>query len=164
MGHTEFLEKFKETINTVEGELPYKVHIPRFPKKLVIVGDLIREIVAHEVALKISETSYLPVRSFGLEFLHGPRVTLDYETSLIIFSPVKEARREALINYAQTIGCAVLDMHQELFGLPEEFSWLAQLLWGQQLALELSRALKTNPDTARTDQPSYNEARKALTL
>jgi glucosamine 6-phosphate synthetase-like amidotransferase/phosphosugar isomerase protein len=44
---------------------------------------MIREAVAHEVALKISETSYLPVRSFGLEeFLHGPRVTLDDTVSL----------------------------------------------------------------------------------
>ena len=28
----------------------------------VIVGDLIREVVAHEVALKISETCYIPVK------------------------------------------------------------------------------------------------------
>jgi glucosamine 6-phosphate synthetase-like amidotransferase/phosphosugar isomerase protein len=41
----------------------------------VLVGDLIHEIVAQEVATKISETSYLPVRSFGLEeLLHGPIV------------------------------------------------------------------------------------------
>ena len=33
----------------------------------MIVGDLIREAVAHEVSLKISETCYLPIRSFGLE-------------------------------------------------------------------------------------------------
>ena len=35
----------------------------------MIVGDLIREAVAHEVSLKISETCYLPIRSFGLEQL-----------------------------------------------------------------------------------------------
>jgi glucosamine 6-phosphate synthetase-like amidotransferase/phosphosugar isomerase protein len=98
----------------------------------VIVVDLIREIIA----LKISETSYLPARSFGLEgFLHGPRLTLDNKTSLIIFSSVQEPRREALINYAKTIGCDILDMHDNLFDLQKEFSWLAQLLWGQQLAL-----------------------------
>ena len=39
----------------------------KFHNNLVIVGDLIREVVAHEVALKISETCYIPVRSFGLE-------------------------------------------------------------------------------------------------
>jgi glucosamine 6-phosphate synthetase-like amidotransferase/phosphosugar isomerase protein len=65
---------FKVTTNVLEKELPFKVQLPKF-FNLVIVGDLIREIVAHEVALKISETSYLPVRSFGLEeFLHGPEL------------------------------------------------------------------------------------------
>jgi glucosamine 6-phosphate synthetase-like amidotransferase/phosphosugar isomerase protein len=59
----------------------------------VIVGDLIREAVAHEVALKIFETSYLPVRSFDLEeILHGPRVTLDDKSSLVIFSSTREPR------------------------------------------------------------------------
>ena len=160
-----FLERFKDATNILEKQLPFKVHLPKFFDNLVIVGDLIREIVAHEAALKVSETSYLPVRSFGLEeFLHGPRVTLDNKTSLIIFSSVQEPRREALINYAQTIGSEVLDIHDNLFDLQKEFSWLAQLLWGQQLALELSRVLKTNPDTTRTDQRLYNEAKKALSL
>jgi glucosamine--fructose-6-phosphate aminotransferase (isomerizing) len=165
MYETEFLDKFEQATAIVEGELPYKVHMPRFPKNIVIVGDLVREVVAHEIALKIAETSYLHVRSFGLEeFLHGPRVTLDHETSLVILSTFKESRREALTNYAHTIGCQILDMYQDQFNLPKEFGWLAQLLWGQQLALELSKTLKTNPDTSRTDQHPYNEARKALIL
>ena len=110
MYDTEFLDKFKQATDIVEVKLPYKVYMPRFPKNIVIVGDLVREVVAHEIALKIAETSYLPVRSFGLEeFLYGPRVTLDYKTSLVILSTVKESRREALINYAQTIGCEILD-------------------------------------------------------
>ena len=160
-----FLERFKDTTNVLEKELPFKVHLPKVFDNLVIVGDLIREIIAHEVALKISETSYPPVRSFGLEeFLHGPRVTLDNKTSLIIFSSVQEPRREALINYAKTVGCEILDIPDNLFDLQKEFSWLAQLLWGQHLALELSRVLKTNPDTTRTDQHLYNEAKKAVTL
>ncbi|HYX55913.1 MAG TPA: hypothetical protein VE818_07120 [Nitrososphaeraceae archaeon] len=41
--------------------------MPKFPTKMVVVGDLIREIVTHEIALRVSETSFLPVRSFGLE-------------------------------------------------------------------------------------------------
>ena len=69
-----------------------------------------------------------------------------------------------MINYAKTIGCEILDIHEDLFSLPKEFGWLGQLLWGQQLALEISKTLKINPDTTRTDQHVYNEARKALTL
>ena len=165
MYNSVFLEKFKSAANLLEKELPFKVQLPKFFDKLVILGDLIREAVAHEIALKISENSYLPVRSFGLEeFLHGPRVTLDGKSSLIILSSKREPRRESLINYAKTIGCEVLDIHEDLFDLPIEFRWLAQLLWGQQLALEASRALKTNPDSARADQHLYNEAKKSLIL
>jgi fructoselysine-6-P-deglycase FrlB-like protein len=165
MYNAEFLKRFKVTSNILEEELPFKVQLPKSYGNLVIVGDLIRETVAHEIALKISETSYLPVRSFGLEeFLHGPKVTLDDTTNLIIFSSLIEPRREALINYAKYVGCHVLDIHEDLFGLPKEFGWLGQLLWGQQLALEISRALKTNPDTTRADQRVYNDARKALVL
>lgn len=63
-----------------------------------------------------------------------------------------------------SIDCEILDTNEEIFGLPKEFGWLAQLVWVQQLALELSKKLKTNPDTARSDQHIYQEARKALIL
>jgi fructoselysine-6-P-deglycase FrlB-like protein len=127
---------------------------------------LIREVVAREVALKISETCYLPVRSFGLEeFLHGPRLTLDKSSSLIVFSSLSESRRDILINYAKIVGSEVISIHEEKFvGVPQEFRWLAQLLWGQQLALELSKELKTNPDTVRADQNIYKEAKNHLAL
>jgi glucosamine--fructose-6-phosphate aminotransferase (isomerizing) len=165
MYNVEFLERFKDTSKIMEKELPFKVQLPKFFDGIIIVGDLIRESVAHEVAIKIAETSYLPVTSFGLEeFLHGPRVILDEKSSLIILSSMIEPRRESLINYAKTIGCEILDICEDSFSVPKEFSWLAQLLWGQQLALEVSKALKTNPDTTRKDQHKYNEARKALTL
>jgi fructoselysine-6-P-deglycase FrlB-like protein len=161
-----FLEKFKETIINIIEELPFKIQLPKFPTNLVIVGDLIHEIVAHEVALKISETTYLPIRSFGLEeFLHRPRVTLDRLSSLVILSSLSESRRETLINYAKIVGSEVISIYEEtFFGVPQEFGWLAQLLWGQQLALELSKELKTNPDTVRADQSPYSEARKFLVL
>lgn len=132
----------------------------------MIVGDLIHEVVAHEVALKISETCYLPVRSFGLEeFLHGPRVTLDKSSSLLIFSSLLEPRRKTLIDYAKIVGSEVISIDEEKFmNVPKEFRWLAQLLWGQLLALRLSKVFKTNPDTVRTDQHVYKEAKNHLTL
>ncbi len=132
----------------------------------MIVGDLIREVVAHEVALKISETCYIPVRSFGLEqFLHGPRVTLDKQSSLVAFTSITEPRKDSLIKYAETIGAEVIEINEKKFnGISKEFTWLAQLLYGQQLALELSKSLGTNPDTVRADQSPYNEARDLLML
>lgn len=118
--------------------------LPKFPGKMVIVGDLIREVVAHEVALKISETCYIPVRSFSLEqFLHGPRVTIDRQSSLVAFTvSVTEPRKDSLIKYAESIGTEVIEINENTFnGIPKEFTWLAQLLYGQELALELSKRL-----------------------
>ena len=125
--------------------------LPKFPNKLVIVGDLIREVVAHEVALKISETCYIPVRSFGLEqFLHGHRVTIDRQSTLVAFTSVTEPRKDSLIKYAETVGTEVIEINENTFNvISKEFTWLAQLLYGQQLALELSKRLGTNPDTVR---------------
>ena len=66
LSNKDILQRFQQTIDNIV--LPMKMEVlPKFPNNLVIVGDLIREVVAHEVALKISETCYIPVRSFGLE-------------------------------------------------------------------------------------------------
>lgn len=162
--NTEIIERFRETVDSID--LPIIVRLPKFLDNLVVVGDLIREAVAHEVSLKISETCYIPVRSFGLEeFLHGLRVTIDNKSSLLTFTSAAESRREALIKYAESIGSEVLNIDENLFGnLPKQYGWLAQLLYGQQLALELSKYLGTNPDTVRADQSPYKEARNLLTL
>ena len=94
--------------------------------------------------------------SFGLEqFLHGPKVTLDKQSSLLSFTSITEPRKDSLVKYAETIGFNCI---------AKEFTWLAQLLYGQQLASELSKQLGTNPDTVRADQSPYNEAKNLVTL
>jgi fructoselysine-6-P-deglycase FrlB-like protein len=159
-----FVEKFRATIKVMEERLPFKIkRLPKFMTNLVIVGDLIREVVAYETAFKLAETTYLPVRSFGLEeFLHGHHLTLNGLSSLVIFSSLVESRSHTLINYAKAIGSDVLSIDEEKFSTPKEFRWLAQLVWGQQLASVLSKHLNTNPDTAREDQYTYREAKNLL--
>jgi hypothetical protein len=49
LSNKDILERFHDTIDNFV--LPMK-SLPKFPGNLVIVGDLIREVVAHEVALK----------------------------------------------------------------------------------------------------------------
>jgi fructoselysine-6-P-deglycase FrlB-like protein len=161
-----FVKKFRATIKVMEEQLPFKIKkLPKFTANLVIVGDLIREIVAYETAFKLAETTYLPVRSFGLEeFLHGHHLTLDRLSSLVIFSSLLESRRHMMINYAKAVGCEVICIDEEKFSTPKEFRWLAQLVWGQQLASVLSKQLNTNPDTAREDQYIYREAKNLLKL
>ena len=156
-----WLESFRPPFNILK--------LPKFSDKLILVGDLIREAIAHEVALKISETSYLPVRSYGIEqFLHGPRVTLDKESSVVAFTSKSQNRQDMLIKYANAVGAELIeindDKQQSFASLPHEFNWFAQLVWGQQLALELAKTLGTNPDTVRKDQSIYAEAGKDIRL
>ena len=155
-----FVKKFKIMIKVMEEQLPFKIkNLPKFTTNLVIVGDLIREIVAYETAFKLAETAYLPVRSYGIEeFLHGHHLTLDARSSLVIFSSLLESRRQMLINYAKAVGCDVMSVDEEKFNTPKEFRWLAQLVWGQQLASALSKRINTNPDTAREDQYIYRKS------
>jgi glucosamine 6-phosphate synthetase-like amidotransferase/phosphosugar isomerase protein len=159
-----FLEKFKATVKVMEESFPFKImDIPKYTNKIIIVGDLIREIAAHETAFKIAETAYLPVRSFGLEeFLHGHHLTLDKLSSLVIFSSLLEPRRHTLMRNGKAVGCETICVDEEKFSGPKEFGWLFHILWGQQLALDLSKLLNTNPDTAREDQHLYREAREIL--
>jgi fructoselysine-6-P-deglycase FrlB-like protein len=167
LSNEDVIQRFKQTIDKIELLMKMEEYLlPKFPGNLVIVGDLIREVVAHEVALKISETCYIPVRSYGLEqLLHGPRVTIDRQSSLVAFTSVTEPRKDSLIKYAETIGTEVIEINENTFnGIAREFTWLAQLLYGQQLALLLSKRLGTNPDTVRSDQSPYKEARGLLTL
>ena len=162
------IERFKIWLESFR--LPFNIlKLPKFSDKLILVGDLIREAIAHEVALKISETSYLPVRSYGIEqFLHGPRVTLDKESSVVAFTSKSQNRQDTLIKYANAVGAELIEINdykqQSFASLSHEFNWFAQLVWGQQLALELAKKLGTNPDTIRKDQSMYAEAGKDICL
>lgn len=162
------IERFKIWLESFR--LPFNIlKLPKFSDKLILVGDLIREAIAHEVALKISETSYLPVRSYGIEqFLHGPRVTLDKESSVVAFTSKSQNRQDTLIKYANAVGAELIEINdykqQSFASLSHEFNWFAQLVWGQQLALELAKKLGTNPDTVRKDQSIYAEAGKDIRL
>ena len=113
----EIIERFKKTIDNIE--LPLKIQkLSTYVTNFVIIGDLIREAVAHEVALKISETCYIPVRSFGLEqFLHGPKVTIDKQSSLLAFTSIKEPRKDSLVKYAEAIGSEIIDINENTLGL-----------------------------------------------
>lgn len=162
----DLIERFRIWLDLIR--LPFKIQkLPKFPEKLILVGDLIREAIAHEVALKISETSYLPVRSYGIEqFLHGPRVALDKESSIVAFTSESQNRHDMLIKYANAIGTELIEVNDQVsfISLPKEFNWLAQLIWGQQLALELAKQLGTNPDTVRGDQSIYAKAGIEISL
>ena len=72
---------------------------------------------------------------------------------------------KTIMYLCHTIGTEVIEINENTFdGISREFTWLVQLLYGQQLALELSKRLGTNPDTVRSDQYPYKHAKEHLML
>ncbi|MGH9977152.1 MAG: hypothetical protein ACRD8Z_15150 [Nitrososphaeraceae archaeon] len=52
------------------------------------------------------------MRSYGIEqFLHGPRVTLDKESSLIAFTSTSQIRQGSLIKYTNAIGTELIEIN-----------------------------------------------------
>ncbi len=122
---------------------------------LVLLGDGLREWIAAETALKLLETAYLSVRSYGLEeFLHGPHISVGARSLVVGFSTVKERRWDAAHRYLSAIEVPFLDVPNE--------DWLAQTFWGQRFAVDACRALGIDPDSIRGDDPRYARARKEL--
>ena len=133
---------------------------PAFPRvtadtDLVLIGDLEREWVGREIALKLQEAAYMRARPFGLEeFLHGPRISVD-EKSVVVAFVSEEPRWQTVRDYLKEIEVPLV----EIGG-----SWLAQLFWGQRLTADACRQLKLDPDTLRTQDPRYKRAREKLSL
>ena len=79
--------------------------------------------------------------SYGIEqFLHGPKVTLDNETSIIAFTSLSQDRQDNLIKYANVIEAELIeinDYRQSFTSSSKEFGWLNQLIWGQQNSYQL---------------------------
>ena len=140
---------------------------PAFPRvsagtDLILLGDLEREWVARETALKLQEAARLRARAFGLEeFLHGPRISAGPGSLAVAFgSP--EPRWRAVLDYLKTI--AVPAVVVEDSQTPAPARWLSQLFWGQRLTLSACRDLRRDPDSLRTEEPLYRPARKKLVL
>lgn len=139
-----------------------------FPKisensDVVLIGDLSREWVARETALKIQETAYLPARAFGLEeFLHGPRVSIGPRSMVIAFAKNDEPRWQSALNYLQAIDARVVKVEPKM--PVREANWLWQLFWGQRFALDICRQLGIDPDALRTHDEKYKKARETLVM
>jgi len=155
-----FLQKFKDFISGLQ--LPFIIsRLPLFLQKLTLLGLP----VAAEIALKIAEMAYLPVRSLGIEeFLHGPRISSDKESSIVLFTSKEEKRRMAVIKFLEVIGSDLIVIEHEQLTNVKEFGWLALLLWGQGLSLKICVQLHIDPDTCRNDDPVYFKAKQEFTL
>ncbi|MBI4575354.1 MAG: SIS domain-containing protein, partial [Planctomycetes bacterium] len=123
---------------------------------LVLVGDVVREWVAREVALKLQEAAWLRARPFGLEeLLHGPRISVDGASLVVAFSDPSEGRWQAARDFFATTQVGLVPVEAPAAGVPEAAGWLWQLFWGQRLTLHVCRGLGVDPDLMRKDDPRY---------
>jgi glucosamine--fructose-6-phosphate aminotransferase (isomerizing) len=135
---------------------------PAFPKlakgaDVVLLGDLEREWVARETALKLQEAAYLRARPFGLEeFLHGPRLSVGKGSVAVGFTGPGEPRWAEARRYLKTIGVPLVEV--DGLSLPLDAAWLGQVFWGQRLTLSACRGLGIHPDEGRLDDPRYKKA------
>lgn len=135
---------------------------PAFPKigkgsDVVLLGDLEREWVARETALKLQEAAYVRARPFGLEeFLHGPRLSVGRGSVAIGFTGPGEPRWKDARRYLSAIGVPLVEV--DGLDLPLDAAWLGQVFWGQRLTLAACGSLGVHPDEGRRRDPRYLKA------
>lgn len=134
---------------------------PAFPSfardtDVILLGDLEREWVAREIALKLQEAPYLRARSFGLEeFLHGPRLSVSRGAVALGFAAADEPRWKEARKYLSAIGVPLVEVGD--LGLPRDAAWLGQTFWGQRLTIDACAKLGISPDAGRLNEPDYKK-------
>lgn len=125
---------------------------PLVGPRAVVLGRGFNFSTAEEIALKLSETSYVLARAWSLaDFEHGPIAIVEAGLPVLIVDgggPVAEglaSLRERLAGK----GCHVLHL-QDRTGLPEELTPMSLVVLGQLLALQVAVAKGMDPDRPRT--------------
>lgn len=127
-------------------------------RSVIVVGTGYGLPIAHEIALKIKEASYVHAEGFASgEFRHGSAAILDRDMGIIgivdeasratVTRPLDEAAKTHSARY--TIGARVGDIAMLGPKVDEAFNTLAWLLTGQMLALALGRARGVDSDAPR---------------
>jgi glucosamine--fructose-6-phosphate aminotransferase (isomerizing) len=150
-------------------------------RRFWLVGGGPDAITAHEIALKIKETSYLQAEGMSIEsMLHGPFLCSEADDLFILIAPsvVAKDRVIQLAKLVEEIGakyCLICDTMLQLPPkenkyqitlpvLPEAFTTLTCLLPLQFFAYYLAIEHGTNPDGFRLDEPRFARARKLIQL
>ncbi len=134
----------------------------RFVEQMVTTGRSFTYASARETALKLMETSYVPVLAFsGADLLHGPLAMLDSGLPVLAFmgnGPGGESMEEVAARVTQqgadlvTVGSKRVTAAAHALASPdvaERFSPLLDVLPMQQLALCMALERGHNPDAPR---------------
>lgn len=146
-----------------------------------LVGGGPNAVTAHEIALKIKETSYLQAEGMSIEtILHGPFQCAEAEDLFILIAPTGAAQGRVveLAGLVQEIGAAYLvvsdgtaeSLHTDATGsvivpkVSEPFCSLTCLLPLQLFTYYLALERGTNPDGFRLEDPRFASARSLVRL
>ncbi|WP_138505167.1 SIS domain-containing protein [Nostoc sp. PA-18-2419] len=150
-------------------------------RRFWLVGGGENAITAHEIALKIKETSYLQAEAMSIEaILHGPLQCVETEDFFILIAPTGKAQKRVieLSKLVQEIGAhyiMIIDQPTQISlqnsevdcivpKVPEPFTALTCLLPLQLFAYYLALAVGTNPDGFRLEDPRFAKARSLIKL
>ena len=120
-------------------------------QRAVVIGRGFNFSTAEEVALKLSETSYILARAWSVsDFEHGPIAILETGLPVILIDGGGSvaADLQSLRERLHAFGCDVLDLIDRT--LPEELTPITLAVKGQLLAHQLALARGLDPDRPRT--------------
>ncbi len=130
--------------------------------RLVVLGRGYNHATAHEIALKVKETSTLPSEAFSFpDFENGPVAALDEGDPALVVAPSGLADGEGTLDLLERRGArvAVISDRQELLAraelplpiptVPEWLSPIVAVLPGQLVAVALAEARGVDPDAPR---------------
>lgn len=150
-------------------------------RRIWLVGGGPSAATAEEIALKIKETSYLQAEGMSTEaMLHGPFSCTEAEDIFVLIAPdgAAQERTKELASLVKGLGAPYLvvgdgtptSLQPDAGGwltvpaVPEPFSALTCLMPLQFFTYHLALARETNPDSFRTDDPSFPRVTEQVRL
>ncbi len=122
--------------------------------RAVVLGRGFNFSTAEEIALKLSETSYVLARAWSVaDFEHGPIAIIEAGLPVLVVDGggAVAASLDSIRSRLGTKGCAILHL-VDRSGLPEELTPVTLAVLGQLLAHQVAVARGFDPDRPRTIQ------------
>ncbi|NEP33347.1 MULTISPECIES: SIS domain-containing protein [unclassified Moorena] len=178
--HHELPEALLTALET-ENEIALLAHEYVNRRRIWLVGGGPNAVTAHEIALKIKETSYLQAEGMSIEtILHGPFQCAEAEDLFVLIAPAGAAQGRVieLVGLIQEIGAASLVISDgtaeslqtdatswvAVPKVPEPFCSITCLVPLQLFTYYLALERGTNPDGFRLEDPRFARARSLIRL
>ena len=140
---------------TLERDDEVSVMVPALlGPRAVVLGRGFNFSTAEEIALKLSETSYVLARAWSVaDFEHGPIAIMEAGLPVVIVDGggLVASDLESIRARLEAKGCSVLHLF-DVSGVPEELTPIPLAVLGQLLAHQVAIARGFNPDRPRSIQ------------